>query len=147
MQGLAKLARASRIDYQSTLHLDSPEAPHPVAAEQRPLKNTKQQKRTMNKQPLAINNDKSTLGEESRALMAATAEVAGEQVTEARNRLAAALESGKQILGRVKERAVEGAKATDECAHEHPYEAIGVALGVGALIGYLIARRSSRNGG
>ncbi len=86
-----------------------------------------------------------TLAEDARALMAATADVAGEKVSEARKRLAAALESGKQIFGRVKDKAVEGAKATDEAVHEHPYQAIGIAFGVGALIGYFAARRCSRN--
>jgi len=86
-----------------------------------------------------------TLAEDARALMAATADVAGEKVSEARKRLAAALESGKKILGRVKDKAVEGAKATDEAVHEHPYQAIGIAFGVGALIGYFVARRCSRN--
>jgi ElaB/YqjD/DUF883 family membrane-anchored ribosome-binding protein len=28
--------------------------------------------------------------------------------------------------------------------HEHPYQAIGIAFGVGALIGYLAAPRCSR---
>ena len=87
-----------------------------------------------------------TLADDARALMAATADVAGEKVNDARKRLAAALESGREIYGRVRERAVEGAKATDQAVHEHPYQAIGVALGVGALIGYLVARRCSRNG-
>jgi ElaB/YqjD/DUF883 family membrane-anchored ribosome-binding protein len=87
-----------------------------------------------------------TLAEDARALMAATADVAGEKVSEARKRLAAALDSGKQIFGRVKEKAVEGAKATDQAVHEHPYQAIGIAFGVGALIGYCVAaRRCSRS--
>jgi len=77
--------------------------------------------------------------------MAVTADVAGEKVSEARKRLAAALDSAKEIAGRVREKAVEGAKATDEAVHEHPYQSIGIALGVGALIGYLAARRCSRN--
>ena len=87
-----------------------------------------------------------TLAEDARALMAATADVAGEKVSEARKRLAAALESGKQILGRVKDKAVEGAKATDEAVREHPYQALAIAFGVGAIAGYLISRRCSRNG-
>ncbi|HWW00311.1 MAG TPA: hypothetical protein VNZ64_11490 [Candidatus Acidoferrum sp.] len=91
-------------------------------------------------------NDLGTLAEDARALMTATADVAGDKVAEARRRLAAALDSGKRIFGRVKEKAVEGAKATDEVVHEHPYQAIGIALGVGALIGFLAARRCSRNG-
>jgi len=87
----------------------------------------------------------SQLADDARALMAATADVAGEKVSEARKRLAAALERGKEICGRVKEKAVEGAKAADEAVHEHPYQAIGIALGVGAILGYLVARRCSRS--
>ena len=99
----------------------------------------------MGKQNQTTSNDLGTLAEDARALMAATADVAGEKVGEARKRLAAALENGKEIFSRVKEKAVEGAKATDQAVHEHPYQAIGIALGVGAFIGYLVARRCSRN--
>ena len=98
----------------------------------------------MNKHTQEEPNDLGTLAEDARALMSATADVAGEKVGEARKRLAAALEKGKEIYGRVKDKAVEGAKATDKAVHEHPYQAIGIALGVGALVGYLIARRCSR---
>jgi ElaB/YqjD/DUF883 family membrane-anchored ribosome-binding protein len=90
-------------------------------------------------------NDLGTLAEDARALMAATADVAGDKVGEARKRLAAALESGKQIYGRVREKAVEGAKAADKSVHENPYQAIAIALGVGVLIGYLASRKCSRN--
>jgi ElaB/YqjD/DUF883 family membrane-anchored ribosome-binding protein len=55
----------------------------------------------MNKQTQAISNDMGTLAEDARALMAATAEVAGEKVGEARKRLAAALESAKEIADRI----------------------------------------------
>ena len=99
----------------------------------------------MDKQTQATSNDLGTLAEDARALMAATADVAGEKVNEARKRLAAALDSGKKIFGRVKEKTVEGAKMADEAVHEHPYQAIGIAFGVGALIGYLVARRCSCN--
>jgi ElaB/YqjD/DUF883 family membrane-anchored ribosome-binding protein len=92
----------------------------------------------MSKQTQAISNDMGQLAEDARALMAATADVAGEKVAEARKRLAAALDSAKEIAGRVREKA-------DESVREHPYQAIGIAFGVGALIGYLAARRCSRN--
>jgi ElaB/YqjD/DUF883 family membrane-anchored ribosome-binding protein len=98
----------------------------------------------MSKETQAFSNDMSQLAEDARALMTATADVAGEKVGEARKRLAAALESGKEIYGRVREKAVEGARAADEAVHEHPYQAIGIALSVGALIGYLAARQCSR---
>jgi len=99
----------------------------------------------MNKETQAISNDLNQLAEDARALMAATADVAGEKVGEARKRLAAALEHGKEIYGRVRVKAVEGAKAADEAVHAHPYESIGIALGVGAILGYLAARRCARS--
>ena len=99
----------------------------------------------MSKQTQAVIDDVTTLAEDARALMAATADVAGDKVGEARKRLAAALESAKDIAGRVRDKAVAGAKAADVAVHEHPYQAIGVALGVGALLGYLLARRCSRH--
>jgi len=99
----------------------------------------------MNKETQAISHDMGQLAEDARALMVATADVAGEKVSEARKRLAAALERGKEIYGRVKEKAVEGAKAADEAVHEHPYQAIGIAFGVGAILGYLVAHRCSRS--
>ena len=85
------------------------------------------------------------LAEDARALMAATADVAGEKVGEARKRLVAALERGKEVYGRVRQKAVEGVKSADEAVHEHPYQAIVIAAGVGAFVGYLVSRRCSRN--
>ena len=97
----------------------------------------------MDKQSQAVSNAMGTLAEDARALMAATADVAGEKVGEARKRLAAALESGKELYGRVRDRTVEKAKVVDETVHEHPYQAIGIAFGVGLLIGLLVNRRYS----
>jgi len=94
----------------------------------------------MNKHTQAINDDMRQLAEDERALLAATADVAGEKVEEARKRLAASLDSAKEIAGRVRDKAVEGAKAADDVVREHPYQAIGIALGVGALIALLLAR-------
>ena len=100
----------------------------------------------MNKENQAIRNDMGQLADDARALMTATADVAGEKVGDARKRLAAALERGKEIYGRAKVKAVEVAKTADEAVHEHPYQAIAIGVGVGVLIGYLVARRGSRNG-
>jgi ElaB/YqjD/DUF883 family membrane-anchored ribosome-binding protein len=101
----------------------------------------------MNKETQAISNDVSQLAEDARALMAATADVAGEKVVEARKRLAAALEGGQEIYGRVRAQAVAGAKVADQTVRENPYQAIAIGVGVGALVGYLVARRCacSRN--
>ena len=86
------------------------------------------------------------LAEDASALVAATADAAGEKVAEARKRLAAALERGKEIYGHVRQRAVESARGADEALHEHPYQVIAIGVGVGALVGYLVSRLCSRNG-
>ena len=99
----------------------------------------------MNKETQAISNDMGQLAEHARALMTATADVAGEKVGEARKRLAAALESGKEIYGRVRDKAVEGAKVADQTVRDNPYQAIAIGVGAGAILGYLLARRCSSN--
>ncbi len=93
----------------------------------------------------AISNDMGQLAEEARALIAATADVAGDKVVETRKRLAAALESGREMYGRVRDKAVEGAKVADQTVRENPYQSIAIGVGVGALVGYLLARRCSRD--
>ena len=99
----------------------------------------------MNKETQAVTNDIGQLAEDARALMAATADVAGEKVGEARKRLAAALERAKQIAANVRDKVVQGAKAADQTVRANPYQAIAIGVGVGAILGYLLARRCSRN--
>ena len=79
--------------------------------------------------------------EDAQALLTATAHVAEEKVVEARKRLTAAIEKGKEALDSVQEKAMAGAKATDQLIRDNPYKALGIALGVGAMIGYLLRRR------
>lgn len=81
------------------------------------------------------------LMEDAEALLEATAHVAEEKVMQARNRLSAAIERGKETWDAVQEKAVAGAKATDLVIRENPYKALGVALGVGLVVGYLLGRR------
>ena len=96
----------------------------------------------MKKNHIAAEAEGEHLVEDAQALLAATANVAEEKVVEARRRLTAAIERGKAAWNTVQERAVAGAKATDQVIRDHPYQAIGVAFGVGALIGFLISRRN-----
>jgi ElaB/YqjD/DUF883 family membrane-anchored ribosome-binding protein len=95
----------------------------------------------MSKHKQATENDMGTLAEDARALMAATADVAGEKVAEARQRLATALENGKELVGRVREQALERTKAVEQVTRENPGRTIAIAFGVGAVIGLLLARR------
>ncbi len=88
-----------------------------------------------------ITTDLKTLSHDAEALMHATAGQAGEKAKELRERLAAALQSAKATCQRVEAKAIAGAKVADKTIREHPYESIGVAFGVGLLIGVLVGRR------
>jgi ElaB/YqjD/DUF883 family membrane-anchored ribosome-binding protein len=86
-------------------------------------------------------SDLHNLVEDAQALLSATTDVAGEKVAEARKRLSAAVERGKETWNHMQERAVEGAKAADRVIRDHPYQAVGIAFGVGMLCGFLANRR------
>ena len=95
----------------------------------------------MSTQTEAIATDVKQLAEDARALMAATAKMAGEHVEAVRKRLSAALDGGREMCGQAKDKAVEGARVANTALHQHPYRAIAAAVGAGLVIGYLTARR------
>jgi ElaB/YqjD/DUF883 family membrane-anchored ribosome-binding protein len=70
-----------------------------------------------------------------------TAGDASEKARVVRERLLAAVESAKACCKNIEEKAVEGAKATDKVIRDHPYQSIGVAFGVGLLVGYIVTRK------
>ena len=47
----------------------------------------------------------------------------------------------KGMIQRAEEKAVERAKAVDKVIRDHPYQTIGIAFGLGLLIGILARRR------
>jgi len=78
---------------------------------------------------------------DAESLCKATASEFGDKAREARARLATSLESAKANLRKVEQRAAEGARAADEMVRSHPYESLGMAFGVGLLVGLLVTRR------
>ena len=78
-------------------------------------------------------------------LLKATASLAGEKAASARERIQDSLQRAKVKLADVEEAVVakgkQAAHATDEYVHENPWHAVGIAAGVGLLIGLLIGRR------
>jgi ElaB/YqjD/DUF883 family membrane-anchored ribosome-binding protein len=74
-------------------------------------------------------------------LLSAAANQLSEHGLAAREKLAAALEVAKDTRRRLEERAVASAQATDRIVREYPYQSIGVAFGVGLLIGIVVNRR------
>lgn len=78
-------------------------------------------------------------------LLRATASQAGEKVVAARERIQASLATAKVKLGEAERAAVakakDAARATDEYVHDNPWQAVGIAAGIGVLLGLLIGRR------
>ena len=75
------------------------------------------------------------------ALLQAGMDELGDRGQAARERLTAALEAARETQRKLQERAVAGAKATDQLVREHPYESIGIAFGAGLLLGYILQRK------
>lgn len=97
----------------------------------------------MNREMHAIRLDLGRLTHDARGLLSATADVAGGKVTEARERLATALEHGRESYGHVRDLAVARTRAAGLVVRRHPYQALGIGVGIAALLGYLIVRRWS----
>jgi ElaB/YqjD/DUF883 family membrane-anchored ribosome-binding protein len=72
-------------------------------------------------------------------------ETGDNEKTELRARLEAAIEKAKVACQNLEEKTVAAAKATDKAVREHPYQSVGIAFGVGVLVGVLVAR--CRRGG
>ncbi len=78
-------------------------------------------------------------------LLRLTAGHAGEKMSELRERAGTNLASARARLAdaeaAVAARTKEVARATDDYVHDHPWRSIGVAAGVGLIVGLLIGRR------
>lgn len=86
-------------------------------------------------------HDLKTVAHDTEELLKASAGEVGEKAREARARLTVALENAKAACVRLEEKAIEGAKATDKVIRDHPYQSIGIAFGLGLLIGVLVTRK------
>ena len=83
--------------------------------------------------------------DEADHLLAKAERSGSEQFMAAREKFEAQLHHAKDELRRLEISAIDNAKraarATDHAVHEHPYAAMGLAAGVGLLVGMLITRR------
>jgi ElaB/YqjD/DUF883 family membrane-anchored ribosome-binding protein len=99
----------------------------------------------MEKQKQTVSNYMGRLTDDAQAVMAATSDMAGEKVGNTRERLGAAMERGKEVYDQVRDKAFDSVRVTDRAVRDHPYQVLGIAFGVGALIGFFAAHR--RQGG
>jgi ElaB/YqjD/DUF883 family membrane-anchored ribosome-binding protein len=73
-------------------------------------------------------------------LIRATAGEVNEKTKQARARLSQTLEKAKESAVVLQEKATEKAKVADEVIRQHPYESMGVAFGLGLLLGVIVNR-------
>jgi ElaB/YqjD/DUF883 family membrane-anchored ribosome-binding protein len=82
---------------------------------------------------------------DAEALLRMTTDQAGEGAADIRSRVQARMNQAKSDLLNLQEAAVAKAKAaghaTDEFVHENPWQSIGIAAGVGLVLGLLVSRR------
>jgi ElaB/YqjD/DUF883 family membrane-anchored ribosome-binding protein len=70
-----------------------------------------------------------------------TADASSDGLGEVRHRLQGALDSAHAAMGQVEEKAVACAQLTKRTMREHVFESVGVALGIGLLLGIALRRR------
>ena len=82
---------------------------------------------------------------DAEALIKATATQTGEKIQEVRSRAEESLARAKVRLTAAETEALKQARevadATEEYVRENPWQSIGIAAGVGLLLGVLISRR------
>jgi ElaB/YqjD/DUF883 family membrane-anchored ribosome-binding protein len=74
-------------------------------------------------------------------LIKATAGEINDRTKDARLRLKETLNSAKASCEALEEKALNGAKIADRKIRAYPYESMGVAFGIGLLLGLLVSRR------
>jgi ElaB/YqjD/DUF883 family membrane-anchored ribosome-binding protein len=83
--------------------------------------------------------------QDAEALLRATSAQTGEKIQEVRARAEASLQRAKTHLTELQDealkRAREVADATEEYVRENPWQSVGIAAGVGLLLGLLLSRR------
>lgn len=81
---------------------------------------------------------------DAEALLRATADQTGEAVDDVRMRTEETLRAARHRLdeleGDILHRTRAAARATDDLVHEKPWQAVGVAAGIGFLLGMLTGR-------
>lgn len=86
--------------------------------------------------------DLRTLVQDAERLLADTGEAADDKIADLQARMREALDSSRSRLNALKNSAREHLGEYDEYVRTHPYQSIGVAVAIGAVIGVLLGRRS-----
>ena len=92
-----------------------------------------------------IVSDMKVVVSDAEEILRATAGIAGEKIVDLRERISERLSDAKLRLADAEAALVEktkaAARATDDYVHEKPWQAVGIAAGIGFLVGVIIGRR------
>jgi len=92
--------------------------------------------------PDALRHDAHTLAEDAQALLDVTRETMDEKVQAARERLSETIKHSREMYSELQQQVVKKARKADEAIHEHPYQTAFAAMGVGAMLGFILSRRN-----
>ena len=90
-------------------------------------------------------SDMKVVVSDAEEILRATAGVAGEKMTDLRERIGERLRDAKLRIADAEAALVDktkaAARATDDYVNDNPWQAVGIAAGVGLLLGIIIGRR------
>ena len=90
-------------------------------------------------------SDMKVVVSDAEEILRATAGVAGERMVDLRARIGERLRDAKLRLAdaeaAVVDRTKAAARATDDFVNDNPWQAVGIAAGIGLLLGIIIGRR------
>lgn len=100
---------------------------------------------TMGTNPNPIARDIQNVVTDAQELLKTVQTESGDKLSEVKARVSQQLDSAKQMLTQLQSSVQDGAKAamdsTDTYVRSNPWRAVGISAAVGALIGFLAARR------
>lgn len=90
-------------------------------------------------------SDMKVVVSDAEEILRATAGVAGERMVDLRERIGERLRDAKLRIADTEaalvDRTKAAARATDDYVNENPWQAVGIAAGIGFLLGIIIGRR------
>ena len=90
-------------------------------------------------------SDMKVVVSDAEEILRATTGVAGDKIGELRERIAERLRDAKVRIADAEDMLVDrtkaAARATDDSVNDNPWRAVGIAAGVGLLLGIIIGRR------
>lgn len=90
-------------------------------------------------------DDLKTVMRDAEALIKATSAQTGEKIQEVRAKAEESLRQARERLSVIEKQALQHARevadATEEYVRENPWQSLGIAAGVGLVLGLLISRR------